>query len=236
MKLRILKTGETFETLKRTHGDFEAWITRGLEVPAGDVTVIDARHGPLPGTEDRAPVVVTGSPEMVTDQAPWMVAAEDWLRQLVARDVPVLGICFGHQLLAHALGGSVNDDEDRREYGTVTVTLTQRGAGDPLFAAIGPSFPAHASHRESVSHLPDGAALLATSDADPHHAFRYGRCAWGVQFHPEFTEEITRAYVERHRAGIAALGRDPDAALAGVVPSPAASVLAAFARRYGGPR
>ncbi|MBZ0267243.1 glutamine amidotransferase [bacterium] len=235
-RLRILKTGETFETLKRAHGDFEAWITRGLAVSPDDVTVIDARRDPLPGTDERTPVVVTGSPEMVTDQAPWMVAAEDWLRGLVARDVPVLGICFGHQMLAHALGGTLGEEAEHREYGTVTVTVTERGAGDPLLAGIPPSFPAHASHRESVSRLPDGAALLATSDADPHHAFRFGRCAWGVQFHPEFTEDIMRSYVERHRASLAGLGRDPDAALAGVVPSPAASILAAFARRFGDSR
>jgi len=231
--IRILKTGETFEALLHARGDFEEWITAGLGVPRDDVDVIDARREPLPAG-GRDPVVVTGSPAMVTEQAPWMAAAEEWLRGLVAREVPVLGICFGHQLLAHALGGAVDDAAARREYGMVTVAVNARGAGDPLLAALAPSFPAYASHRESVARLPDGAAVLAATGSDPHTAFRFGRSAWGVQFHPEFTADVTRAYVERHRASLAEIGRDPDAVLAAVGPSPSAAVLTAFARRFGG--
>lgn len=231
--IRILKTGETFEALLRARGDFEDWIVAGLGVPRDGVEIIDARQAPLPAG-GRAPVVITGSPAMVTEQAPWMAAAEEWLRGLVAREVPVLGICFGHQMLAHALGGVVDDAAPRREYGTVTVTLSARGARDPLLAGLAPSFPAYSSHRESVARLPDGAAVLAATDGDPHSAFRFGRAAWGVQFHPEFTEDVARAYVERHRASLTELGRDPDAALAAVGPSPSAAILAAFARRFGG--
>lgn len=231
--IRILKTGETFEALLHARGDFEDWIAAGLGLPRDRIEVIDARRGPLPAG-GRTPVVITGSPAMVTEQAAWMVAAEEWLRGLFAREVPVLGICFGHQMLAHALGGVVDDAADRREYGAVTVTVNGRGARDPLFAGLAPSFPAYASHRESVARLPDGAAALAVTERDPHSAFRFGRSAWGVQFHPEFTKDVTRAYVERHRAGLTELGRDPDAALAAVGPSPSAAVLAAFARRFGG--
>jgi GMP synthase (glutamine-hydrolysing) len=84
-------------------------------------------------------------------------------------------------------------------------------------------------HRQTIRRLPDGAVPLARSAGDPVQAFRAGS-AWGVQFHPEFTDDVMRAYVRDQAAAVREEGRDPEAILAEVRPSPAGEVLARFGR------
>ncbi|MFC7410435.1 glutamine amidotransferase [Hydrogenophaga atypica] len=194
--LLILKVGSTHPHIAAELQDFEHWIQAGLQDPALPVTVVDPRAGQaLPAQADIAGVVVTGSHSMVSDREPWSEAAAAWLRDAVAAEVPVLGICYGHQLLAHALGGKVGYHPQGIELGTVPVSLHDAAQDDPLFAGLPTQFDAQAAHRQSVRRLPDGATLLAGNDFEPHHAFRFGSRAWGVQFHPEFGEAATRAYL-----------------------------------------
>src|SRR3546814_6485680 len=93
---------------------------------------------------------------------------------------------YGHQLLAHALGGEVGDNPNGRKMGTVAVDLLPAAADDPLFTGLPDRFLAQATHQQSVLRAPEGATVLARSDHDDCHAFRWGEAAWGVQFHPEF--------------------------------------------------
>jgi len=226
----IVKTGDTFDALKRTSGDFEDWVRRAMGAAGASARVHDARGGapPPPGEADAA--IVNGSPANVTERAPWMEETAAWLRDAAARGVPILGICFGHQLLAHALGGTVDWHPGGREIGTVDVELTGEGRDDALLGGLPASFPAHASHSQTVTALPPGAVRLARSGFEPNHAFRVGRAAWGVQFHPEFDETVMRAYVERHRAWLTAAGQDADGIRDAVRPSPGAHLLARFAQ------
>lgn len=196
----ILKTGTKLARLDYVDGDFEDWIMRGMGVEAAQCKVIAVQHGEsLPSLDRIGAIVVTGSAAMVTDHGDWIERSAHWLREAVARRMPVLGICFGHQLLAYAMGGVVGDNCNGIEVGTVTVRLQSEAQNDTLFADLPQTLSLHASHRQSVLQLPPAARLLASSDHDPHHAFRIGDCAWGVQFHPEFTAEITRNYVAYYR-------------------------------------
>ena len=97
------------------------------------------------------------------------------------------------------------------EIGTIDVRLEATAADDPLLEGLRSSLRVQSSHVESVLELPPGARLLASSSGDPHCAFAIGRAAWGVQFHPEFDAEITRAYLDERRELIRAEGLDPDA-------------------------
>jgi GMP synthase (glutamine-hydrolysing) len=130
------------------------------------------------------------------------------MRLAVDGEIPLLGVCYGHQLLAYALGGEVGDNPHGKEYGSVTLRLSGEARQDPLFERLPASFTVQACHRQSVLTLPDASVLLASSDMDPHHAFAVGRRAWGVQFHPEFSVEVLRLYIQRFAGDLAAQGQD----------------------------
>ncbi|KQP45059.1 glutamine amidotransferase [Pseudorhodoferax sp. Leaf274] len=229
--LLILKAGATFPALARTLGDFDDWIRAGLGTPGLDIHVADARRDTLPAPQTLAGVVITGSHAMVTDREPWSETAAAWLRGAVQAGLPVLGICYGHQLLAHCLGGEVGYHAGGIEVGSVAVQLQPAAGADPVFGDLPPVFAAQVVHRQSVHALPDGAVQLAGNAFEPNQAFRVGPAAWGVQFHPEFSAPAMRAYVERLAPELRDEGHDPAALAAGVVDTPAAArVLRNFAR------
>ncbi|HWR01809.1 MAG TPA: glutamine amidotransferase [Chlorobaculum sp.] len=224
--LFIIKAGSTFDSLLEPLGDFEEWIERGLGMPETSICVIDAVQGEqLPGADLCSGVVVTGSHAMVTDDLPWSLGIERWIPGLLNAEVPFLGICYGHQLLGRATGGTVGYHPLGREVGTVTVELNDEAGDDGLFRGIPKLFHAHATHTQSVLQLPPGAVLLGGNAHEPHHAFRIGRCAWGVQFHPEYTAEVMRGYIEEQRRSLDAAGKDVVGMVAGVVETPDAGRL-----------
>jgi GMP synthase (glutamine-hydrolysing) len=211
----IVKTGTVRTALTDADGDFEDWFARGLGRPVQVCSVFEGDE--LPAADATGGAVVTGSAAMVSDRGAWIGRTAEWLRTAVDAGVPVLGVCFGHQLLAHAFGGRVGSNPSGREIGTVGVTLTESAAADPLLAGLPARIDVHATHLESVLELPPGAELLASSALDPHQAFRLpGRPAWGLQFHPELTAAITRGYIEAKRQDMRAEGLEPDRLLAEV--------------------
>jgi GMP synthase (glutamine-hydrolysing) len=185
----------------------------------------------LPAPASLAGVVVTGSSAMVSERAPWSERTAAWLASAAFAGTPVLGICYGHQLLAHALGGRVARNPRGREIGTIEVRLQAAARGDALFAGLAEPLRVQATHVESVLELPAGARWLAASAGDPHQAFAVGERAWGVQFHPEFDADIVRAYLMARRDALRAEGLDPDALLRGASDSQAGvALLRRFAR------
>lgn len=227
----LLKVGRTSEALARARGDYERWFREGLGV--GDaLDVVDLTSGDaLPASGAHRAIVVTGSAAMVTDREPWSVAAGAFLREAVHAGRHVLGVCYGHQLLADALGGEVGYNPRGRQIGTIEATPTDAGRADPLLGPLGAPLVVQTSHRQIVTRLPEGATLLARAPLDPHHAFRMGERAWGVQFHPEFDGAIARTYVEERREAIAQEGLDPDALAASARDSAqGTALLRAFAR------
>ncbi|HSL16406.1 MAG TPA: glutamine amidotransferase [Methylomirabilota bacterium] len=211
----IVKTGTAGTAIDTTGGDFEDWIARGLGRPVQVCRVDEGEE--LPDTGETGGVVVTGSAAMVSDREPWAERTAAWLRDAVDAGVPVLGICFGHQLLAHALGGRVGPNPRGREIGTVEVALTAAAAADPLLGGLPNRIEVHTTHLESVLELPAGAELLASSKLDPHQSFRVpGRPVWGLQFHPEFSASVIRGYLEAKREAIRSEGTDPERLLAEV--------------------
>lgn len=230
-RLVIVKAGGTFPDMARNQGDFDDWVVAGLGLPAEAIQVVNPRRAAaLPEPAACAGVVMTGSHAMVTDWTPWMVRLADWLCRVVEAEVPYLGICFGHQMLAQALGGRVDYHPGGREIGTVDIDLLPAAADDPLFAGLPPDFSAHVVHAQTVMELPTGAIRLAENAFEPTQAFRVGRRAWGVQFHPEFDPTRMAGYVDRLAADLVAAGHDPERIRAGIRETPqAASLLPTFA-------
>lgn len=217
----VMKTGTTLDALRARRGDYEDWIVAGLGVPARAVRVVAVFEGePLPAPESPAAVVVTGSSAMVSERAAWSETAAAWLRDAAHAGTPVLGICYGHQLLGHALGGQVGPNPRGREMGTVRVELCDASREDALLGSLQRPLLVQTTHAESLLELPPGATLLAGNAADPHHAFAWGALVWGVQFHPEFDSDVMRAYLEARREILRSEGIDPDPLLREVAETP----------------
>jgi GMP synthase (glutamine-hydrolysing) len=230
-KILIVKTGDTFADLIGSYGDFDEWIRWGLGVGENQVRVVNAPAFevlPEPGTFSGA--VIAGSHAMVTQNLDWSLAVEAWLAPVVAAGVPVLGICYGHQLLAKAMGGKVDFHPAGLEIGTTPITLTADALSDPLLQGLPPAFNAHTCHSQTVLTLPPGAVLLAENTHEPHHAFRIGNVAWGVQFHPEYSPAIMTGYIRNMSPVIQALGKNPAQLQQQVIETPeAGQVLVRFA-------
>ena len=228
--LLIIKTGATFASLSGERGDFEDWISAGMGLDRNRVTVIAVFEGEaLPDPKRFAGVVVTGSSAMVSHRETWSESTAEWLRDVVQCATPVLGICYGHQLLAHALGGRVGPNPHGRQIGTVRVRLAEKAEEDALLAGFGGSLLAHTTHAEAVLELPDAANRLGSSRGDPNTAFSFGTAAWGLQFHPEFDAYVMRRYIEERRNLLIAESINADDRLTAVKECPdGAAVLRRF--------
>jgi GMP synthase (glutamine-hydrolysing) len=176
-----------------------------------DLVEFDVTAGQLPGDFAFDGAVVTGSKSSVYDDEPWIDPLLKWLAAADDRDLPLLGVCFGHQALAAALGGRV-EGMGEYEIGYRQVHRRPDGEGDDLIGDLGESFTVFTTHQDRVVELPPGATQLAENDYGIH-AFRRGN-AWGVQFHPEYDRDTAeRVTVDKK----AALGAETvDAVLAGI--------------------
>jgi GMP synthase (glutamine-hydrolysing) len=222
----VVQTGRTLPSLRARRGDYDSWIAAAMGLDLASVDVVPVFEGaPLPEPGSVAGVVVTGSPAMVSHREPWSVRTGAWLEQAVADATPVFGICYGHQLLADALGGRAGANPRGREIGTVEVELLPEAADDPLFAATPRRIRAHTTHLETVLELPAGARVLARNAADPHHAVAFAPRAWGVQFHPEFDADVMRTYLTERSELLRAEGRDPGELLADTEECPESAAL-----------
>jgi GMP synthase (glutamine-hydrolysing) len=163
---------------------------------------------PLPAHEEVAGTVVMGGPMNVdeVERFPALAAERQWLAEAVRRELPVLGICLGAQLLARALGAEVRPGESK-ELGFAEVEVSD--PDDPVLGGLAPRAEALHWHGD-VFELPDGARHLASSAQTRNQAFRVGN-AWGVLFHPEADFALVEAWLavpEMIDEAVAALGNE----------------------------
>jgi GMP synthase (glutamine-hydrolysing) len=227
----ILETGQPVPSMRR-HGSFPHWIRVAAGLRRDDAVVANVERGdPLPPRQGFAGVIVTGSGAMVTDRHAWSERSAQWLRDAAHAGLPLFGICYGHQLIAHALGGEVGYNPSGREMGTIDLELHPHAEADPLFAGLPPRFPAQATHLQSVLRAPEGATVLAKSEQDAVHAYRWREHVWGVQFHPEFSGTHMRGYVRARLDALAKEGRCAKQVSRGISAAPhARKVLRRFVR------
>jgi GMP synthase-like glutamine amidotransferase len=149
--------------------------------------------GDLPELADTSALIVLGGAMGANDDRrhPFLAGVKKLIRDVIDARVPYLGICLGGQLLATVLGAAVVSNR-WEELGTRSVQLTADGKTDPLFRMIADHITTFQWHHDSFD-LPEKGVLLASSPQCPHQAFRFGN-AWGLQFHPEVTEDIIRAW------------------------------------------
>ena len=136
-------------------------------------------------------VIISGSQSAVYHEEPWIAELTTWVRGAIDAGLPILGVCWGHQLLAKILGGTV---EDRGHYELGYVQIDQVEP-DPLFRDVPNPFTAFATHSDEVTGLPDEATLIAENKAGIQ-AFRQDR-VYGVQFHPEYDMRTAEDMIQR---------------------------------------
>lgn len=200
-RLLLYKTGETDPTLLPDIGDYERWFGRvlGANYSLEVHRAFDQPRHCLTGYDG---MVISGSPRSLVPGAiePWMEDAAGVVRDAADAGVPVLGVCFGHQLVGYAFGGQVRQNPNGWEVGTVDdVDLTDEGARDPLFAGLAPRIRVNQSHRDEVGTLGPTTRVLAGSAHTPHQAIAVGDHVRGVQFHPEMDARVILRIVEHRR-------------------------------------
>lgn len=228
--MAVLVTGDPVPPARAARGSFIDMIRAAVGAAwPGPWLEVECRGGSaFPPLGDVAGLVVTGSSASVTERAPWILDTEAYLARATAAGTAVFGICFGHQLLGQALGGSVIVNPRGRQIGTVEAALS---ASDPMIDAEALPYWVNTTHRDIVDVLPPGARLLATTPKDPNAFVRFADRVWGVQFHPEFDAVTMSAYIESRREILVGEGFDPDALLARVSDAlPGQSSLVRFAR------
>lgn len=155
-----------------------------------DVVRLDAGET-IPPLDGYAALIVMGGPQDVwqVERYPWLAMEKAAIREAVlAREMPYLGICLGHQLLAAALGGEVALMSGKAEIGVREVEFTEAGTRDPVLGGAARMLRCLQWHAAEVVALPEGAVNLARNAASAFQAIRYGRHAYGLQFHVEATE------------------------------------------------
>ncbi len=193
----ILATGRLLSTLSDVYGPYGRLLEQLIDsadphFSYRNYAVID---GVLPSRPDECDGwLITGSRHGVYERLSWMAPLEEFLRQVVAVPVPVVGICFGHQILATALGGRVEKSTKGWGVGPTTYELARHKpwmVGSPL----SDTFTINAMHQDQVVELPPDAEVFASSAFCPYAGLSYHDRAISFQAHPEFNNEFERSLI-----------------------------------------
>lgn len=175
-------------------GSVEQWFGRFLNPERGvSFQVLPASSSNLASAADAADgVIISGSPRDAWSDTPDVLNLVQFAQRTASHGQYILGVCFGHQLLARALGADVRRNPAGWEVGARKVELTSVGVNSPLFSGFDAEFDVMESHRDAVLTLPPGAELLAANTHTPIQAFGVEDRMFGVQFHPEMSGDILR--------------------------------------------
>ncbi|MFT4251282.1 MAG: type 1 glutamine amidotransferase [Caulobacter sp.] len=226
MRIGLLETGEPPESLIPAYGRYGGMFQRLLG-PDHDYATFDVQAGELPKAVDACDAyLVTGSSAGVYDDLPWITPLKGFLAS--ARDkAPIVGVCFGHQVMAEAFGGGAVKSDKGWGIGLQSYAVSQ--AAD--WMDDGPSVSAPGSHQDQVVALAPGGRVLAGSAFTPFGVLAYGDKAMSMQFHPEFDPAYAAALIESRRGTRFSEGQ-ADAAVASLAAPNDSGRIAGWIERF----
>jgi len=203
MKLGILETGKMTPDLELKYGAYPDMFvrllgSRGLHLEFDYFSVLDDF---FPDTVSQCDAwLITGSRHAAYDELPWIPRLEEFIRSAAAEKIPMVGICFGHQIIAQALGGRVIKSEKGWGLGVNYYKITKPAPW--MSGTIDSEIAVNAVHQDQVVEIPEEAELLASSEFCPNAMLAYGDSIFTVQPHPEFDHEFQADLINARR-GIA---------------------------------
>lgn len=199
MKIGVLKTDDVRPQLVGEFGEYPDMFAELLkrEEPSLEFVIFEVQHGHYPQDVDEVDAyLITGSKTGVYEDKPWIAPLMEFVRELHRREKPTLGICFGHQLIAHALGGETRKSEKGWGIGVHSYEVQET----PVWMAEPQGrFNLLVSHQDQVTALPPGTKVIASSDFCPYAMLQVGEHMLTMQAHPEFTKPYSHSLMELRR-------------------------------------
>ena len=202
MKLLIISAGPGMDEIRGIYGHAIDWISSFLTDPSLDITINHIYKNQVFNHSEYDAWIITGSASSVMDNNQWISTLKDKIVYGYNNAIPILGICFGHQIISSALGGKVSKNNKGWELGSFKVNFNKKGKDSLLFKNIDFNDYFYFSHEDVVLSLPQEATELASNDMGLQ-SYSINNKIYGVQFHPEFSVDIAKKYVEiRYNKGI----------------------------------
>ena len=195
MNIVIVSNGPGLKDVVDEFGHSSEWIPSAITDTTIKYRVLKAYEGEICDINDYDAFIITGSKYSVYDDFEWISNLKNFINSIISINKPILGICFGHQILATCLGGTVLKNPKGWELGSYNISLTKDGLENPLFNQIENNEVFYESHQDVVTMLPKGAVELAFTEKS-NQSFSYNDMIYGVQFHPEFTYDVTRKLMD----------------------------------------
>ena len=202
MKLLIISAGPGMDEIRNIYGHAIDWISSFISDSLLDITINHIYKNETFNHFQYDAWIITGSASSVTDNHQWMSTLKDKIQYAYNNSIPMLGICFGHQIISEALGGKVAKNTKGWELGSFKVNFNKKGKDSLLFKDVDFNDYFYFSHEDIVLKLPQNAIELA-SNSMGIQSYSIKNKIYGVQFHPEFSVDIAKKYVEvRYNKGI----------------------------------
>ncbi len=202
MKLLIISAGPGLDEIKSIYGHAIDWINSIINDNSVSISTCDIYDNSNFDETFYDAWIITGSAYSVLDSDKWISILKEKIKFAFNNQIPILGICFGHQIISQALGGEVKKNHLGWELGSNKIQFNEKGISIKIFKNIDRNDNFYFSHEDVVVNLPDSAVKLASNEMGLQ-SYVINDLIYGVQFHPEFTKNIIQKYVDiRFEKGI----------------------------------